>query len=271
MKKILMIMLVIMFSAVFLGGCNGTSSSTTPLSSSSLVIPSSSLIPITSPDMSPADVSASPDEGQDDEAKAITYNGWIYYLDVNDPVVVDYNEDPPMHMKKIDGSSDQQLGIRGFEFDIIGNYIYVDSNDPDLDENGTQTWSTTRMNLDGSDKKKLEYGSMSARLIPQGEQEFYFTTMGDGAIYISDFSCENVTTLIIDLPDKSELDKKLGTDKVLQLGINEITNGSINFDVTFSTEDGIELFSGSYKITADGKTIEKSKGTYFSYGSQENE
>jgi hypothetical protein len=275
MKKLLIIMLVLMLWAALLGGCaspsfySSTASAPSASSSSIASAPSSSSIPTTLPD-TPVEASASPGD-QDDESKFITYNGWTYYLDENDAVVADYGEDPPLHMKKTDNSSDLNLGIRGFDFDITGNYIYVDSNDPDLVANGPRTWSTTRLNLDGSGKKELEYGSMSVRLVPEGEQYFYFTTMGDSAIYISDFSCENVTTLAVNLPDKSQIDGNLSNDKALQLDINDVTNGWIDFDATFSSREGVELYSGSYKITADGKTIEKIKGTYFNYDSQENE
>jgi len=204
----------------------------------------------------------------DEDTKSVTLNGNVYYLDNSDPIAANFSEDPPLHVKKTDGNSDQELGIRGFQFDIIGNYIYVDSNDPDLNASGAQTWSTIRMNLDGSGKKVLEYGSMSARFIPQGEQTFYFTTLGDSAIYISDFSCENVTTMMVDLPDKSDLDKKLDKNKVLQLNITDVSNGLINFDAIFSSEDGTVLYDGLYTITVDGKTVEKIKGTYYYYSSQ---
>ena len=266
MKKLLTILLIIMFCATLLLGCSSPSS--TPKDSSSSALPSPSITaPAASPNVTPGDEPVD----ADDDSKAITNNGWVYYLDVNDPVVAEYNEDPPLHMKKADGTGDQQLGIRGFKFDIIGNYIYVDSNDPDLDASGTQTWSTTRMNLDGTGKKRLEYGSMSMRLIPEGKQNFYFTTLGDSAIFVSDFPCENVNILAINLPDKSELDKKTGAGKVLQLSINSVSEGKIDFDVTISDEDGTALYSGSYKVTEDGKTVEKTKGTYYEYGTQENE
>lgn len=247
--------------AALLAACANTAASSVGSAGAS---PSSTPVPTTPPDeTAPA---ANGDLGED--SGAITYNGWVYYLDVNDPVVVDFNEDPPVHMRKEDGSGDQPLGIRGFQFDVIGDYIYVDSNDPDLDAGGAQTWSTTRMNLDGTGMKKLEYGSMSKRLVPEGDSSFYFTTRGDSAIYVSDFACENVQTLAVNLPDKAEIDGKLGAEKVLLLDISDITDGKINFSVTFSNADGIQLYSGSYSITADGATTQKIKGTYYNYSSQ---
>lgn len=256
------IILAVALLMALLAGC------TSPASSTAGTSPSLTPVPTTQPESAPTAGNASPEEELGEDANAITQGDWVYYLDVNDPVVVNYSEDPPLHMRKTDGSGDVQLGIRGFRFDIIGDYIYLDSNDPDLDANGTQVWNTTRMKLDGSEKRVLEYGSMSLRLRPEGEQKFYFTTMGDSAVYISDFACENVETLVLNLPDKSEIDGKLGTDKLLQVDISEVKNGSINFEVTFSNSDGIELYSGSYKTTTDGKTVEKVKGTYYSYSSQ---
>ena len=193
-------------------------------------------------------------------------DGWTYYLDETDAATVNYGEDPLLHRKSEDGS-DEKLGLRGFAFAVIGEYLYLDSNYADLDENGNQTWYTTRMKLDGSDQRRMEYGSMSVRLIPEGEQKFYFTTMGECAIYAADFSCENVTPIIIALPDQSDLDNKLGANKELQLDINEIVDGWISFDVVFVTPEGIQMYKGTYKIKEDGTGVEKVKGTYYDYQS----
>lgn len=198
--------------------------------------------------------------------QAFLYNGWIYYLDINDAVVVSYSEDPPLHMKKEDGSGDVRLDIRGFNYDVIGNFIYVDSNDPDVDENGAQTWSTTRMNLDGSGKTRLEYGNMSERFIPEGSDKFYFTTTGDCAVYISDFTCESVQTLVLTLPDKSDIERKLGKDKIIQLNITGVAEGNITFNVSVSASDGTVLYSGGYKTTMDGASTAKTdEGEYYKY------
>ncbi|MHB1314317.1 MAG: hypothetical protein ACYCX2_02380 [Christensenellales bacterium] len=261
MKKLLTTILFPVLFAVLLAGCGGQpSASPTPALSASPT-------PDAPIETLPVEETAPPDD--DPDAKPVTYQDWTYYLAEDDPIVVEFHEDPPLHRKKADGSGDEDLGIRGFDFDIIGDYVYVDSHHPDLDANGARTWGTTRINPDGSTQQKLEYGSMSARLVPEGEQNFYFTSMGENALYVSDFSNENVTALAITLPDKSDLDKKLGNEKVLQLDINDVKDGWINFDVTFSTQVGIQLYAGSYKMTPDGKTIEKVKGTYYNYGTQE--
>ncbi len=264
MKKLIGMILILALSIALLSGCGAAA-----VSASESAPPSAAPIATTPPDAGPTPAPASVE--LDEDAMPVTLNGTVYYLNINDPAVTDFNEDPPVCMMKEDGSENTDLGIRGFQYSIIGDYIYVDANDDDLDVNGTQTWGTTRMGLDGSGKVKLEYASMSARFIPEGEQSFYFTTMRDSAIYVSDFACENVKTLIVTLPDKSELDSKIGTDNVLQLTINKIENATINFDATFSTADGLAKYNGNYNISEDGQTIEKVKGTYYSYGSQENE
>ncbi len=266
MKKLIGMLMILVVSIALLSGCGAAAASA---SASESAPPSAAPIATTPPDAGPTPAPAS--AALDEDAMPVTVNGLVYYLNINDQAVTDFNEDPPLYRMKEDGSENTDLGIRGFQYSIIGDYIYVDANDDDLDVNGTQTWGTTRMGLDGSGKVKLEYASMSARFIPEGEQSFYFTTMGDSAIYVSDFACENVKTLIVTLPDKSELDSKIGTDNVLQLTINKIENATINFDATFSTKDGLAKYNGNYNISEDGQTIEKVKGTYYSYGSQENE
>ena len=262
-KKISFVILsvLIVFSALF-GGCsNKTSSSSVEGDDAALHL--NTPVPTTPPDTT--DTISDLDE----DAMAVAYNDWTYYLDVDDNGVEAYSEDPPLHRRNADDSVDENLGIRGFNFDIISDFIYVDSNDVVLDESAIQTWSTTRMSLDGSETKKLEYGSMSARLIPEGEDKFYFTTLGDCAVYISDFSCENVDTLTLKLPDQSELDEKLGSDLLMQLDISSISDGDIHFDLTISADDGTILYSGSYKSTVDGSATENIEGTYYEYISQE--
>ena len=266
-KTVLVFAFIIVFAAVC-GGCASmpAAASATPVATAATAAPSPtySPVPTTPPEQTP-EVKGSDEQ---DETNSVTLDGKVYYLDVNDPVAADYSEDPPLRVKNTDGSSDMALGIRGFQFDIIGSYIYVDSNDPDLSSAGEQTWSTTRMNLDGSGKQMLEYANMSSRLVPQGEQKFYFTTLGDSAIYISDFACENVTTVIVELPDRSELDRKLDKNKILNLSIDGVADGAINFKASFVSQNGTELYNGTYKISADGSSIEKIKGTYYYYSSQ---
>ena len=264
MKKLLCIIMITALSMAFMSGCGAA-----PATASPSATPSTEPIATTPPDAAPTPEPASAD--LDEDAMPTTVNGRVYYLNIKDPAVTDFNEDPPLCVMNEDASENQDLGIRGFQFSIIGDYIYVDANDTDVNASGTQTWGTTRMGLDGANKVKLEYASMSVRFVPEGEQSFYFTTAGDCAIYVSDFACENVKTLPVTLPDKSELDSKIGTDNVLQLTINKIENGTINFDATFSTADGLAKYNGNYDITEDGATIKKVKGTYYSYGSQENE
>jgi hypothetical protein len=276
MKKVLIFILVIISMAAVFAGCAKQASSTAatgsaiqPSSSSSdSKTPSISIEPIqtTAPEVTP-DPDAAASTGSDDDSKTTTYKGWVYYLDINDPIVTTYNEDPPLHMKKTDNTGDVNLGVRGYNFDIIGDYIYMDSNDPDPDENGTQTWSTTRMGLDGSDKKKLEYGSMSRFILKDG-QNFYFTTMGDEAVYVSDFGCDNVTTLKLSLPNQSDLDTKLDKNKLLQVDISDVTAGVISFTASYLSENGTQLYSGTYKINADGSSIQKVKGTYYYYAQE---
>lgn len=266
MKKLIGILMILSLSAMLLSGCNAAAVSA---SASASAAPSAEPIATTPPDAAPTPEPASAE--LDEDAMPVTLNGLVYYLNIKDPAVTDFNEDPPLCVMKEDGSENQDLGIRGFQFSIIGDYIYVDSNAADLDSNGTQTWGTTRLNLDGSGKVKLEFASMSVRAVPEGEQSFYFTTMGDSAIYASDFACENVKVLTVTLPDKSELDGRIGTNNVLQLTINKIENATINFDATFSTADGLAKYNGNYNMSEDGQKIDKVKGTYYSYGSQENE
>lgn len=264
MKKLLISLIITVWTVSVLAGCaDPASSSASPLPSAS---PSATSEPI--PTTPPDTVGVPESDGDSDQ---VTADGWTYYLDENDAAALNYGEDPPLHRKSADGSSDEDLGLRGFHFDIIGEYIYVDSSYADLDENGNQVWYTTRMNKDGSDQRRLEYGGMSARLVPEGEEKFYFTAAGESAVFVSDYACENVTALAAALPDESELADKLGPGRDRQLDISEIAEGTISLEVTFLTTEGIQMYKGSYKMAADGTGIEKIKGTYYDYQSLESE
>lgn len=216
-------------------------------------------IPTTAPDVTNAPT--------DEEEGAVSAGGWTYYLDEDEIAVTDYGEDPRLHRKN--DSGDEDLGIRGFAFDIIGDYLYVDSRYPDLDDKGNQAWYTTRMGLDGSDKRRLEYASMSARLMDEDGQRFYFTTAGECAVFVADLACENVTPLIVMLPDADELNNKLDANRELQLDIDSIEGGKFKLGVTFLTPDGIQMYKGTYTMSLDGSAIEKKNGTYYDYESLE--
>ena len=265
MKKILSILFILIMIAAMFGGCADPASAsgsagTTPSSSAS-----GTPVPTTPPDSVLA--TATPNDGL---AGAVTVDGWTYYLNEEDVTTLEYGEDPPLCRKSSDGASSEDLGLRGFQFDIISSYLYLDSNYPDLDENGNQTWYTTRMSLDGTGQQRLEYGSMSERLIPEGSSQFYFTVAGDSAVYVSDFACEGVTVLLVTLPDSGDLDSKLGSQKLLQLDISGVEGGWITFAVTYLTPEGIQMYKGTYKISADGATIEKISGTYYDYQTIQN-
>jgi hypothetical protein len=263
MRRLLGILLIVTMIASF-GGCAKEASSTAS-PGASVAPPTDTPVPTTPPDN--VDASSSAGSGNSDE---VTVGDWTYYLDENDAVTADYGEDPPLCRRSKEGTV-EDLGLRGFEFDIIGEYIYLDSNYPDLDDKGNQAWCTTRMSLDGSNKKRLEYGSMSARLVPEGAQKFYFTVAGDSAIYVSDFSCQSVAVLLIALPDASDLDNKLASERDMQLDIDEVSGGWITFAVTFLTPEGIQMYKGTYKMQDSGVGIEKIKGTYYDYQSMESE
>ncbi|MGI5918345.1 MAG: hypothetical protein ACOX8N_01610 [Christensenellales bacterium] len=216
-------------------------------------------IPTTAPD-----VAATP---ADEEEGIVLADGWTYYLDEDEIAVTDYGEDPRLCRKN--ESSVEDLGIRSFAFDIIGDYIYADSRYPDLDDKGNQAWYTTRMSLDGSGKRRLEYASMSARLMAEDGQHFYFTTAGESAVFVADLACENVTPLVVNLPDADELNKELDADRELQLDIESIESGRFKLSVTFVTPDGIQMYKGTYAMSLDGSAIEKKSGTYYDYKSLE--
>ena len=218
----------------------------------------------------PPDETTAPDQSTDENSSEVLSGDWTYYLDEGNVIVADYGEDPPLHRKKADGT-DEDLEARGFGFDIIGDYIYLDTNYPYLDENGNQTWHTTRMAMDGSGQRRLEYGSRSARLIPEGGDKFYFTIAREAVIFASDFACENVTALTVTLPDQSELDKELSSNREMQLDISDIADGRINFSVVYVTPEGIQMYKGSYSMAMDGSDIKKKDGTYYDYESLESE
>jgi len=265
MKKILSILIILAMATAMLAGCADPASASVSAEMTPTPTPFGTPVPTTAPDVVPA--TPTPDDGI---SGAVSLNGWLYYLNEADAITAEYGEDPPLCRKNEETESVEDMGLRGFQFDIIGSYLYLDSNYPDLDENGNQTWFTTRMSLDGTGQRRLEYRSMSERLIPEGANQFYFTVAGDSAVYISDFSCESITVLMITLPDSSDLNRKLGSKKELQLDISGVEGGWITFAVTYITPEGIQMYKGTYKISTNGATVEKISGTYYDYQTIQN-
>ncbi len=103
-----------------------------------------------------------PEEGQLNFSTG-EYNEWVYYLvHSNEAIWGNYE----LHRKKGDGTTDEYLGISGFGFSFADQYLYVDTT-TDLG-----VWVTTRCNLDGSSKQRLNYRGMS-RYFKDGVMYFY--------------------------------------------------------------------------------------------------
>ncbi len=263
MRKHIYLLLALLLLSALLAACGDK-----PVSAPEATpVPTPTPVPVAT---TPPDEPIVSEQSGDENLSEVVAGDWTYYLDENSTIVADYGEDPPLHRKKADGT-DEDLGIRGFGFSVIGDYIYLDASYPYLDEGGNQAWHTTRMAMDGSGQRPLEYGSMSERLIPEGGDKFYFTTAHETAIFVSDFACENVTALAVTLPDQSELDKKLDSGRELQLDISEITGGRISFSVVFVTPEGIQMYKGTYSMAMDGSDIKKKDGTYYDYEALESE
>lgn len=263
LKIYTVLLLTVTLMTALLSACGDKPASAPEATPASTITP----VPVAT---TPPDVTEAPEQSGEDSSNQVVSGDWTYYLDETNAVVVNYGEDPPLHRKNVDGT-DEDMGVRGFSFDIIGDYIYLDASYPYLDENGNQTWNTTRMALDGSGARRLEYGSMSARLIPEGSDKFYFTTARDNAVFVSDFTCESVTALPVTLPDQSELDKKLDSDREMQLDISEIADGRIEISITYLTTNGIQMYKGTYSMALDGSDLKKLSGSYYDYKALESE
>lgn len=264
MKKLLAILVAGLIAVVLMAGCSA------PASAKATPAPT---------DTASEAISATPTDdtdAQDPEDEMQVAGDWQYYLQSNDPVTADTGEPPPLHRQKLDGSNDTDLGIRGDDFEIFGNYIYLDVIEQSDDETQPTFISTTRLNLDGSNAKKLEYSDME-RFVPEGGQTMYFTTGGDSVIYVSDLACEEVKTIPITLPDQKELQSKLGTDYITQIDIIEMEkdatgtkDNAIQYNVTLKKSDqSADLYYGIYTTTLDGKTTTKGEGNYVDLGEQD--
>ncbi|MDP2891830.1 MAG: DUF5050 domain-containing protein [Bacillota bacterium] len=187
---------------------------------------------------------------------------WIYYLDENDPAQVNGSEQYPLHRAKRDGSEDEDLKVTGILFTVAGDYIYLNINEQE--EGIFPQWETLRVSLDGKEVERIDY-SNTTRFSSAGEDAMYFSCFNDSTIYKSDAACENVIPLKVVLTDKEAITDKLGENTVLSIIIGDADSEWIGFGCTVSsTTTGEDLYTGGYRISQDGKTVDKTDdGEYF--------
>ncbi|MHB1485563.1 MAG: hypothetical protein ACYCYI_13015 [Saccharofermentanales bacterium] len=181
---------------------------------------------------------------------------WLYYLDLNHPI--ESGEEPlyDIHRIKPDGKDDFNLKISCFRFDIVGNYIYLDT---DVTYGDFMHWLTYRYNIDGTGKKELEYGDMMR--YTDGRQ-IYFAEMWDNTIYVADAACNVLEKIKVILPDEQTLRKTLGGRyDLVWISITDREGDWLTFDYTIGDPGG-RYYDGYYRLNLKSKKIEKFSGEY---------
>lgn len=196
---------------------------------------------------------------------------WIYYLgDIELPLDPDEEMTQEslyeIHRKKPDGKSVQNLHIPAFDFDIIGQYIYADTN---LVWGDFPYWDTYRYNLDGSKKTEIKYYNMERYY---DGTNIYFSDRSDN-VFVADEACNKVSEIKIYLPDEAQVKKDLiaklnifDSDfefKSVRIVTKVQNHLFFEFGLT-STSPFPYYYHGYYKINLEDKKIEKvTRGNYY--------
>lgn len=183
---------------------------------------------------------------------------WTYYADWKRMFHIEDGYDCPIKRIKNDGSSDTDLGITGFEFILAGKYIYVNKN---LVFGDFGHWDTVRMDLDGGNKKQMEYEAMDIKVY--GER-IYFVLFNESVLYAADSACEQVKKYDITVPDQQAIkDKMKDIFSIYKLRIKDVKDGWIYFYYGLLDTDTMPFYEGNYRVNLDGTKVEKTdKGTF---------
>lgn len=182
-----------------------------------------------------------------------------YYLDTSKVLEMDVCPEFPLYMLK-DGDLPEYLGTTGFAFQVFGGYIYVQS-DP-LQEDWPDGVYTRVVDL--NDFSVTAIGRNIHITVPKQGSKVYYTKDADCSIFITDASLKEPEKMLIEIPDKRTVDKKVKesyeydiSDLVELVRITNIEDDWVYFNYWMFEPEGGLYYDGNYRIKTDGSEIKK--------------
>lgn len=197
---------------------------------------------------------------QQAEKYRVTIDDVEYYFDTDD-YIFDLNLEFPLFKQEKD-KWPEYLGTTGFAFQVNGDYIYVQSDV--LQEDWPDGTLTRVVNLVDVTIRPVK---RNIRIfIPEEEDRVYYTWV-DNSITVAYPSLETDYVIEVNIPDREKIEEDSGEDLdhyETGISIRRVENGWIYFKCFIFMYEGPGLYEGNYRITTDGRKIEKTdKGELF--------
>lgn len=191
---------------------------------------------------------------EDAENCRTVVDGAEYYFDTNYYIFQDYFPEFPLFKRNKDGWA-EYMGTTGFSFQVNGDYIYIKSDV--LQEDWPDGTLTRVVNLiDGS----IYPAGRNIDIFVPSEGDRVYLTLLDNRIFIAFPSLEEDRVIDVEIPDKEQIEEETG--KSLEkydvfMSITDVEDGWIYFRYLIFEYEVSDLYEGNYRITTDGKKIEK--------------
>jgi hypothetical protein len=196
----------------------------------------------------------------------ITINEYEYFLNTDKTLITEYGPEFPLYYK-ISDYGPYYSGITGFDFKACGKYTYF-QNDilQDDSPDGRQ------MNVYNADDGTIDQVGRNIDIfIPPAQDVVLFTYSiyryaDKNYIYFADPSLKVKKKIRLNLPDNEAVAKKYGNslnDLCVWITINKVEDNWIYYSYDLFVFEGPGVYLGNYRITLDGKKIEKTDAGKF--------
>jgi hypothetical protein len=185
------------------------------------------------------------------------YKGYEYYFDTENPIDIGDEDEYPLYKRGIKDGDAIYTGITGYSFTSSGKYLYVLS---DLEIGDSTSYRMRILSMEDGAVYPVE-DHISLYIAPN-VSNVYYTRPYDRHIYIADARLQNAQKILVTLPDWKAVLQKANYPGEPQnpgynISITRTAKGWVYFNCTvdFPTTDAV--YTGGYRISMDGKHIEK--------------
>ncbi len=185
------------------------------------------------------------------------HKSFEYYFDTDEPVSIGDEDDYPLYKRNTESGETAYTGITGYLFTASDKYLYVQS---DIEIGDNTVYQTRILSMDDGAVYPVEKDA--AILIAPGEKKVYYSRPNESAVYIADPLARNAKKIKVKLPDIAAVLEKadyggLAGNLEYNIAITRVGDGFVYFTCTAADISLDTVYSGGYRVSMDGKTIEK--------------